>query len=140
MFEFIWLIPALPFTGFVILALAGSHLSRKGVFVVGTGSVGLSAVVSVLTGVNFIFWPPAGDAYMQSLWNWLSVGGFAPVISLYLDALSVVMIVVVAVVSFFILLYSSEHMAREEGIRRFFAYMDLFVSSMLVLVMADNLL
>ena len=140
MFEFIWLIPAFPFAGFVILALAGTRLSRRGASVIGTGSVGLSAVVSILTGVNYIFWPPPGDAYTQPLWNWLAVGGFAPVISLYLDALSVVMVLVVAVVGFLILLYSSEHMGREEGVRRFFAYMDLFVGSMLVLVMADNLL
>ena len=140
MFEFIWLIPAMPFAGFAILALAGSRLSRRGVSVIGAGSVGLSAVVSILTGVNYIFQSPPGGAYTQPLWNWLAVGGFAPVISLYLDALSVVMVVVVAVVSFFILLYSSEHMAREEGVRRFFAYMDLFVGSMLVLVLADNLL
>jgi len=140
MFEFIWLIPALPFTGFVILALAGSGLSRRGVSIIGAGSVGLSAVLSILTGVNYIFRQPPGGAYTQPLWNWLAVGGFAPVISLYLDALSVVMVVVVAVVSFFILLYSSEHMAREEGVRRFFAYMDLFVGSMLILVLADNLL
>jgi NADH-quinone oxidoreductase subunit L len=140
MFEFIWLITAMPFAGFAILALAGSRLSRRGVSVIGAGSVGLSAVVSILTGVNYIFQSPPGGAYTQPLWNWLAVGGFAPVISLYLDALSVVMVVVVAVVSFFILLYSSEHMAREEGVRRFFAYMDLFVGSMLVLVLADNLL
>ena len=140
MFEFIWLIPALPFAGFALLALAGSRLSRQGASFIGMGSVGLSAAVAILTGVNFILRPPPGGAYVQPLWNWLTVGGFSPAISLYLDALSVVMISVVTVVGFFILLYSSEHMAGEEGVRRFFAYMDLFVGSMLTLVMADNLL
>ncbi len=140
MFEFIWMIPAFPFAGFVILALAGSRLSRRGASVIGAGSVGLSAVVSVLTGVNYIFRPPPGGACTQPLWNWLAVGGFTPAISLYLDALSVVMVFVITVVGFLILLYSSEHMAREEGVRRFFASMDLFVGFMLVLVMADNLL
>jgi len=67
-------------------------------------------------------------------------GGFAPRISLYLDALSVVMILVVTVVGFLIHLYSTQFMAEEEGYRRFFAYMNLFVSSMLILVLADNML
>jgi NADH-quinone oxidoreductase subunit L len=140
MLEFIWLIVAFPFAGFVILILTGSRLSRRAVSTVGAGSVGLAAVTAILTAINFIISPPPGDAYTQPLWTWLTVGGFSPVVSLYLDALSVVMVLVVAIVGFFILLYSAEHMAGEAGMRRFFAYMDLFVGSMLVLVMADNLL
>ena len=84
--------------------------------------------------------PLPGDAFTQPLWSSMTVGGFSPSISLYLDALSVVMILVVTVVGFFILLYSSEHMGREEGYSRFFAYMNLFIGSMLTLVLADNLL
>ncbi|HET6459929.1 MAG TPA: NADH-quinone oxidoreductase subunit L [Syntrophales bacterium] len=140
MLEFILLICAFPFAGFVILILAGSRLSRRGISTVGAGSVGLAAITAILTGINFVISPPPGDAYTQTLWTWLAVGGFSPLVSLYLDALSVVMVLVVAIVGFFILLYSAEHMAREAGMKRFFSYMDLFVGSMLVLVMADNLL
>ncbi|MHB8908821.1 MAG: NADH-quinone oxidoreductase subunit L [Syntrophales bacterium] len=140
MFELIWLTPALPFAGFLILIVAGSHLSRRGVSVIGVGAVGLSAAVAVPTGIRFILAPPPAGAYTQPLWEWLSVGGFAPVIALTLDALAVVMVLVVAIVGFFILLYSAEHMAGEKGFSRFFAYMDLFVGSMLTLVLADNLL
>jgi NADH-quinone oxidoreductase subunit L len=68
------------------------------------------------------------------------VGRFTPVIGFYLDALSLVMILVVTVVGFLILLYSAGFMIRSEGYSRFFAYMNLFVGSMLTLVMADNLL
>jgi len=140
MFELIWLTPALPFAGFLILILAGSHLSRRGVSVIGVGAVGLSAAIAVPTGVQFILAPPPAGAYMHPLWEWLSVSGFAPVIALYLDALAVVMVLVVTIVGFFILLYSVEHLAGEKGFSRFFAYMDLFVGSMLTLVLADNLL
>lgn len=140
MFESIWLIPAFPLAGFILLLFAGPHLSRRGVSIIGAGSVCLSALVSILVAVAFTFSPPQGHAYAKPLWTWLAVGGFAPVISLYLDALSVVMILVVTIVGFLILLYSTEHMSRDAGVRRFFAYMDLFVGSMLVLVMADNLL
>ena len=140
MFTLIWLIPALPFAGFLALVLVGSHLSRRGVSSIGIGTVGLSAAVAVQTAICFILWPPPTGAYTQPLWEWLSVNGFAPVIALYLDALAVVMVLVVAIVGFFILLYSGEHMAGEKGFSRFFAYMDLFVGSMLTLVLADNLL
>ncbi|MGA2331110.1 MAG: NADH-quinone oxidoreductase subunit L [Syntrophales bacterium] len=140
MFEFIWLIVAFPFAGFLVLALAGSRLPRRAVSSIGAGAVGLAAAAAMLTGANFILSPPPGDAYVQPLWTWLTVGGFSPVISLYLDALSLVMVLVVTIVGFFILLYSAEHMGREQGISRFFAYMDIFVGSMLTLVLADNLL
>ena len=70
----------------------------------------------------------------------MSVGGFSPSISFTLDALSIVMILVVTGVGFLIHLYSTRFMADEEGYSRFFAYMNLFVGSMLILVMASNLL
>ncbi|MDQ5985121.1 MAG: NADH-quinone oxidoreductase subunit L [Syntrophus sp. SKADARSKE-3] len=140
MFELIWLIPALPFAGFLILILVGSRLPRQGVSIIGVGTVGLSAAISISVGLRFILAPPPAGAYTQPLWEWLSVNGFTSLIALYLDPLAVVMILVITVVSFFILLYSSEHMAGEEGFNRFFAYMDLFVGSMLSLVLADNLL
>ena len=140
MFEMLWLIPALPFAGFMILVLTGARLSERGASVIGIGAVGLSAAVAVAAGIEYLVWPPLGGGHAQPLWEWLSVGGFAPVIALYLDSLSAVMVLVVTIVGFFILLYSMEHMAGEKGFSRFFAYMDLFVGSMLTLVLADNLL
>ncbi|HUJ88573.1 MAG TPA: NADH-quinone oxidoreductase subunit L, partial [Syntrophorhabdales bacterium] len=76
----------------------------------------------------------------QRLWTWIAVDRFTPAIGFSLDALSLVMILVVSVVGFLILLYSAGFMIRSEGYSRFFAYMNLFVGSMLTLVMADNLL
>jgi len=140
MLELLWLIPALPFAGFVVLAMAGGRLSRPAVAVVGAGSVGLSAVVMVLVAVEFFGTPPPGHAYSQIIWIWLSVGSFAPAIAFYLDALSLVMIFVITFVGFLIHLYSAEFMIDDEGYSRFFAFMNLFVGSMLTLVLADNLL
>src|SRR5207249_1709328 len=71
---------------------------------------------------------------------WIDVGGFQPHVALYLDALSLVMTVVVTCVSFLIHWYSTEFMAGDEGYSRFFAYMNLFVASMVVLLLGDNLL
>jgi NADH-quinone oxidoreductase subunit L len=140
MFELIWLIPALPFAGFLTLLLAGSHLARRGISYIGVGSVGLSAAAACTIVLRFILATPPAGAYTQILWQWLAVGHFTPAIALYLDALAVVMVLAVTVVGFFILLYSAEHMAGEKDFNRFFATMDLFVGSMLTLVLAGNLL
>ena len=140
MFDLLWLIPALPFVGFVTLVLLGSRLSRNGVAVIGVSSVGLSAIVTVLIGINFVGSPPPDHTYVEAFWTWIHVGNLALNIAIHLDALSLIMALVVTVVSFLIHLYSTEFMIKDEGYSRFFAYMNLFVGSMLTLVLADNLL
>ena len=70
----------------------------------------------------------------------MNVGGFNPTITLYFDALTLVMVLVITGVGFLIHLYSTEFMEGEEGTSRFFAYMNLFVGMMLTLVLGGNLL
>ncbi len=140
MLEYLWLVPALPFAGFLVLAISGRFFSRGAVATVGVGSIGLSFIAALAAAAGFVGQAEAGHFYVQRLWSWMSVGGFTPEISLYLDALSMVMVLVVTFVGFLIHLYSSEFMAEDEGYGRFFAYMNLFVGSMLTLVLADNLL
>ncbi|MCX7011844.1 MAG: NADH-quinone oxidoreductase subunit L [Candidatus Sumerlaeota bacterium] len=140
MMSLLWLIPALPLAGYLALAFGGSRLSRAAAAWIGVGSVGLSALVALGVAAQFIGTPPAGPAFHQTLWTWMSVEDFKPAIGFYLDAMTVVFVLVVTGVGFLIHLYSVEYMAGDEGFRRFFAYMNLFVASMLVLVMADNLL
>ena len=150
MFSLLWIVPALPFAGFLILALLGSRLSRSAVATIGVGAVGLSALVAVALGLRFMIAPPfypAGHVYYaQTLWTWMNLGTSpalsygASHIGFYLDSFSVVMMLVVTVIGFLIHVYSVEYMAGDDGYARFFAYMNLFVGSMLVLVLADNLL
>src|SRR5208337_2981624 len=140
MLSWIWCIPALPFAGFLVLAVFGRRFSRTLTAVIGAGSVGLSFLATAAAGALFVSYPPAGSTYTLLLWQWVNVTGFSPSVSLTLDALSAVMILVVTVIGFLIHLYSVRFMAGEEGYSRFFAYMNLFVGSMLVLVMAENLL
>src|SRR3990172_7310841 len=140
MLNLLWLIPALPFAGFLVLAMAGKGLPKPVAAIIGAGSVGLSAVLTVLIGISFIASPPQDRVFTQTLWTWMQVGGFAPAVAFSLDALSLIMMLVITVVGFLIHLYSTEFMIDEEGYSRFFAYMNLFVGSMLVLVLADNLL
>ena len=136
----LWLIPALPLIGFLILVMGGNAIPRRAVSAVGAGSVLASAVLAGAVGAAFARSAPAGSAYSQTLFSWFKVGALQASFGLYLDALSVVMIVVVTFVAFLIHLYSIGFMAGDEGYRRFFAYMNLFVASMLILVLADNLL
>ncbi len=139
MLELLWLLPVLPFAGFVVLAACGRRLSRHAAAAVGVISVGLSMLLALFVAVDFI-WFEQMAAYQQQLWSWIPVSNLASSMGFYLDALSCVMVLVVTVVSFLIHLYSAGFMIRSEGYSRFFAYMNLFVGSMLTLVMADNLL
>jgi NADH-quinone oxidoreductase subunit L len=134
------LIPAFPIAGFLILAIVGPRLSRRAIAWIGVGSIGFSTLISFLITWKFLTASPASGFYQQQLWTWMSIGDFHPQIGLYLDALSLIMTLVVTFVSFLIHWYSVEFMIEDEGYSRFFAYMNLFVASMVVLILADNLL
>ncbi|OHB67310.1 MAG: NADH-quinone oxidoreductase subunit L [Planctomycetes bacterium RBG_13_62_9] len=140
MLSLLWLVPILPLAGFLILALGGARLSRKVTSAVGVGSVGFSTAAATLVSISFVWFTPKEGSYSQTLWEWMRVGDFAPSVTFYLDALSLTMMVVVTVVGLLIHIYSTAFMASDEGYSRFFAYMNLFVASMLILVLADNLL
>lgn len=133
----LFLIPTLPLLGALVLMIAGRRLSRTVVPLVGAGSVGLAALVTFFVGFNFI--ASGQTAFSQTLWTWMNVGGLAPRIAFHLDALSLVFIFVITFVGFLIHVYSAEFMEDDEGYARFFTYLNLFVASMLVLVLADNL-
>jgi NADH-quinone oxidoreductase subunit L len=140
MLELLWLVPVLPLIGSALLAVAGGWCSRRLLAVIGVGSVAGSMAAAGLVGVGFLRSLHSDPSYSQTLWTWMGVSGFAPAIGFYLDALSLVMMMVITVVSLLIHVYSTEFMIDDEGYRRFFAYMNLFVASMLTLVLADNLL
>jgi NADH-quinone oxidoreductase subunit L len=140
MLRLLWLIVAIPFASATLLALFGSRLSRRAIAFLGAGSVGLAAFFALFIGASFLMSPPTGNAYTQHLWVWMESGGFRPEIAFYLDPVSLLMLLVVTVVGFLIHLYSVEYMRDDEGYARFFAYMNLFVASMITLVLANNLL
>ena len=114
MLGLLWLIPALPFAGFAILALFGPVISRTLAAVVGVGSVGLAALSTLLVGGDFMA-SAGGHGYSQTLWSWMEVGGFNPGITLYLDSVSLLFVVVITFVGFLTHLYSAEYMADDEG-------------------------
>ena len=140
MIGLLWLIPAIPFASAALLLLLGGRLSRRAAAVAGVGSIGLSALTSILVAVGFLNATPANRAYTQVLWTWIDVAGFRPQIAFYLDSLSLVMILVVTFVGFLIHIYAAEFMAEDEAFTRYFGYMNLFVASMITLLLANNLL
>ncbi len=133
----LWLIPTLPFFGALVLVLFGSQLPKKMVPIIGAGSVGLSALVTFVVGADFI--SSSTTTYNFTAWQWLDVAGLSSAFAFHLDALSLIFIFVITFVGFLIHIYSSEFMEEDDGYARFFAYLNLFVCSMLILVLADNL-
>jgi NADH-quinone oxidoreductase subunit L len=136
----LWLVPALPLAGFLVLILGGSRrIPRAAASWIGVGSVGLSALLTLGIGAQFLLSPPEGSAFVQTLWTWVNTGGLDLTVAFRLDPLSLMMVFVVTFVGFLIHLYSAEHMAADDGYHRFFACMNLFVAAMVVLLLADNL-
>ncbi|HAF91832.1 NADH-quinone oxidoreductase subunit L [Stutzerimonas balearica] len=131
---------AFPLLGYFLLAFSRGRLSENLAAIIGVGSVGLSALTSAWIIWQFNVAPPAAGVHTQLLWQWLDVAGFRADIGLHLDGLSLTMLGVVTGVGFLIHLFASWYMRGEEGYSRFFAYTNLFIFSMLLLVLGDNLL
>ncbi|WP_263141940.1 NADH-quinone oxidoreductase subunit L [Pseudomonas sp. RIT-PI-AD] len=129
-----------PLLGWLILSFSRGRLSENASALIGVGSVGLSALTAAWIIWQFNVAPPPGGAYTQVLWQWMAVAGFTTSFTLYLDGLSLTMLGVVTGVGFLIHLFASWYMRGEEGYSRFFAYTNLFIASMLFLVLGDNLL
>lgn len=140
MLGLLWLIPMLPFAGFLILATGGARLRQRTATVAAICPMLLSCAIALLIAAFFVISPTPENAYSQSLGTWFRVSTFHVGFGLYLDSLSLVMMTVVAFVGLLILIYSVHFMHQDEGYSRFFAYMNLFIASMLLLLLADNFL
>jgi NADH-quinone oxidoreductase subunit L len=140
MFNLLFLICLAPFLGFLLLSFGRRRLSENTAAAIGIGSIGISALTTLALGIEFVLHPPAGGAFTQPLWQWLDVGGFAPRFALRLDGLSLSMLGVVTGVGLLIHVFAAWYMREDDSYARFFSYMNLFVASMLFLVLGDNLL
>lgn len=140
MLQLLWLIPTLPFLGFLLIVFNCGRWSKPIASILGVGSVGVAFLLNLLIAISFIASPPEGNVFVQTCWQWIQIGDFSPAFAFHLDALSLVMMLVITGVGFLIHLYSIEFMEDDESFAKFFSYMNLFVASMLVLVLADNLL
>ncbi len=140
MLQTLWLVPTVPLISAVVLMTVGKRVGRRVAAVLGAGSVGISAAIAVLIALSWSDLTGIRGGITLELWTWFAVDGLTPAIGFHLDSLSLLMTLVVTVVGFLIHLYSVSYMADDEGFSRFFAYMNLFVSFMLVLVLGNNLL
>lgn len=129
-----------PLIGFILLAALRDQAGERIATLIGVGSMALSALTALYVGIDFLNNPPAGGAFNQLLWTWMQVGSFAPSFALHLDGLSLIMTGMITGVGFLIHVFASWYMRGEEGFARFFSYFNLFVTSMLLLVLGDNLL
>jgi NADH-quinone oxidoreductase subunit L len=137
--QFLAYIPAFPLLGFLVLSLAGRRMPKQAIAWLGAGTVCIAALITIVLGISFLQTPPAGGAYSQLLWSWFRVGALSVDISLRVDALTLVFIFIITFVGALIHIYSAFFMWHDRDYARFFASMNLFVCSMLLLVMADNL-
>ncbi|MBU8933000.1 MAG: NADH-quinone oxidoreductase subunit L [candidate division Zixibacteria bacterium] len=140
MSDSLYLIPLFPLLGFLINGLLLGRLPRPVVNAVACLSVAASFVVSVLVFLGLKALPPDARILEQSLFTWIPSGALDVNFGLLIDPLSAVMILVVTGVGLLIHIYSIGYMSHDPGFGRFFTYMNLFMFSMLTLVMADNFL
>jgi len=135
MSRLVWLIPLFPLMGALVNALFGrrtGHLAHW----VAVPALGLSFVASCAVFARVLH----GETYVGELFPWIIAGGFKTAVAVQVDQLSAVMLLVVTGVGFLIHLYSVGYMHGDDGFARFFTYLNLFVFSMVMLVLAGDFL
>ena len=135
-----WICLLSPLAAALLITLLGTRLSRRGAGYVATASVGISFVAALASFISMLDESPEHRSQVSTAWTWLNAGDIDFGLSVLVDPLSVFMMLVVSGVGFLIVAYSIGYMDRDDEERRFFAYMALFVFSMLLLVEGGNLL
>ncbi|HWV35781.1 MAG TPA: NADH-quinone oxidoreductase subunit L [Thermomicrobiales bacterium] len=137
MADLLYLIPLLPLLAFIINLAFGKEYVRDKAHWVALPALGGAWVLALLAFKDV--WD-SGAAISQHLWTWIPSGSFQVEMSLYVDQLTAIMLLVVTTVGFLVHIYSVGYMQGDPGFYRFFAYLPLFVFSMLMLILAENLL
>jgi NADH-quinone oxidoreductase subunit L len=140
MTEFLWLIPLSPLVGSAINGLAGKRLPKSVISLVACGASGLSFLLALASFIRLLQFAPEQRHLAKIYFTWIASGEFVSKVEFLLDPLSAVMLLVVTGVGFVIHIYSIGYMHAEDGYYRFFAYMNLFLFSMLILVLSGNFL
>src|SRR6202046_2600196 len=137
--QLLWLIPILPFAGFLLNGTIGRKLPRA---LVATIALLFTAAPAFIVAQLWIFMKSAGAPLALSVMSrpWIAVSGFQVNFAFTVDHLTLVMLGIITGVGFLIHIYSVGYMAHEEGYWRFFAYLNLFMFFMLVLVLSSSFL
>ncbi len=136
--EHLWIIPLLPLLGATINGILGKSWPNKLVNAVAVGSTGLSFLAALEAVREFSTLSETQIPWIQQYFSWIEAGTFRAGFDLQVDQLTVVMLMVVTGVGWLIHIYSTGYMAHESGYYRFFAYLNLFMFFMLILVLAAN--
>jgi NADH-quinone oxidoreductase subunit L len=135
MLKLVWLVPVLPLVGVAVNGIFGRWV-RERAHLLGVGSTGLSFLVALAVFLSTL----GGETLNWDVYSWIPAGGFHATIGFLVDPLSAVMMLVVTFVGFLIHVYSVGYMHGDPGYARFFTYLNLFMTSMLLLVLANNYL
>jgi NADH-quinone oxidoreductase subunit L len=133
-----WLVLLFPLLGSIAIALGFKTLPAKAAGLIGTAAIAAAFVCGVAALVSLLGEDADARHHASSLWDYASVAGLNIKLGIYVDPLSVFMVLVVTGVSTLIHLYSYGYMQSDEGYHRFFSYLNFFVFSMLLLVLAGN--
>jgi NADH-quinone oxidoreductase subunit L len=133
-----WLVLLLPLLGSVVISLGFRAIPARVAGAIGTAAIGLAFLCAIAALVNLLGGEPDARHHASSLWTYASAGGLDIDLGIYVDQLSIFMMLVVTGVSTLIHLYSFGYMRSDEGYHRFFSYLNFFVFSMLLLVLAGN--
>jgi NADH-quinone oxidoreductase subunit L len=133
--QLLYLIPLLPFLGFAIIGLFGKSLSKTIVGTLGTTLVFVPFIISVMLFMNL---GHEHTEFYQNVFSWIKFNGININFSFLVDPLSVMMMMIITGIGTLIHIYSMGYMHDDEGFYKFFAYLNLFIFSMLLLVMGAN--
>jgi NADH-quinone oxidoreductase subunit L len=133
-----WLVLLFPLAGSIAIALGFRRTSWRFAGLLGTAAIGLAFVCGILALVELLGESPDARHHASALWEYASVAGLHIKLGIYVDPLSIFMVLVVTGVSTLIHLYSFGYMESDQGYHRFFSYLNFFVFSMLLLVLAGN--
>jgi NADH-quinone oxidoreductase subunit L len=136
----LWLIPILPFAGFLLNGLFGRRAGKSFVTAVAILGSLAAAVAGTIAVYEYQHTYAHGERHLNVVYEWFNSGGIGADIAFQLDPLSIVMLMVVTWVGFLIHLYSIGYMHHEEGYWRYFAYLNLFLAAMLILILGSSYL
>ncbi|MGQ0832327.1 MAG: NADH-quinone oxidoreductase subunit L [Microthrixaceae bacterium] len=140
MLDLVWLIPALPLAGFLVLVVAGRRLGEPRAGWLATVASGGSFVATCVVFAGLLAEDEHERHHVLTLFEWLPAGGFSVDVGFLADPLSITMALFVTGIGTLIHLYSIGYMHGDPGFTKFFVYLNLFVFSMLMLVLGDNML
>jgi len=133
-----WLVLLFPLLGSITIALGYRVLPAKVAGAIGTVSIGLAFACGIAALLSLLGEDPEARRHASALWDYASVAGLDIKLGIFVDPLSIFMVLVVSGVSTLIHLYSYGYMQSDAGYHRFFSYLNFFVFSMLLLVLAGN--